>query len=296
MGEENVTNEQLVARIQAGVDVPDNMLRLWQQNRGYIALVAKNYQAFEDIEDLKQEGYIGLCRAVDEYKPQEGIAFMTYAGYWIRQQMQRYVENCSSVVRVPSHAREKLRKWDKLVDNHRKEYGCKPANDQLRRYFGDIQSNTIELARSASTGRIQSLDRIVGEDEDCTAGELLPGTADVEGDVLDRVEQEELRAVLWGTVDTLPEKQAETIRMRYRQSRTLKQIGEELGCSVEMARTHERKALRELRKPSRAKKLKPFFPEADRQRIYSRAISGTGLTSFEHSWTSATEREALKKL
>lgn len=43
MGEENVTNEQLVARIQAGVDVPDNMLRLWQQNQGYIALVAKNY-------------------------------------------------------------------------------------------------------------------------------------------------------------------------------------------------------------------------------------------------------------
>lgn len=296
MGEENVTNEQLVARIQAGIDVPDNMLRLWQQNQGYIGLIAKNYQAFEDIEDLKQEGYIGLCRAVDEYKPQEGIAFMTYAGYWIRQQMQRYVENCSSVVRVPSHAREKLRKRDKLVDDHRKEYGCKPTNDQLRRYFGDIQSNTIELARSASTGRIQSLDMSVGEDEDCTVGDLLPGSAAVEGDVLDRVEQEELRAVLWGTVDTLPEKQAAAIRMRYQQSRTLKQIGEKLGCSVEMARTHERKALRELRKPSRAKKLKPFFPEADRQRIYSRAISGTGLTSFEHSWTSATEREAIKKL
>ena len=272
------------------------MLRLWQQNRGFIALVAKNYQAFEDIEDLKQEGYIGLCRAVDEYKPQEGVAFMTYAGYWIRQQMQRYVENCSSVVRVPSHARAKAHQYEKIVDDHRKEYGCKPANDQLRRYFGDIQSNTIELARSASTGRIQSLDMSVGEGDDCTVGDLLPGTADVEGDVLDRVEQEELRAVLWGTVDTLPEKQAETIRMRYRQSRTLKQIGEELGCSVEMARTHERKALRELRKPSRAKKLKPFFPEAERQQIYSRAISGTGLTSFEHSWTSATEREAIKGL
>lgn len=121
MGEENVTNEQLVARIQAGVDVPGNMLRLWEQNRGYIALVAKNYQAFEDIEDLKQEGYIGLCRAVDEYKPQEGVAFMTYAGYWIRQQMQRYVENCSSVVRVPSYAREKIRKQEKLASEWQKK-------------------------------------------------------------------------------------------------------------------------------------------------------------------------------
>ena len=293
MGEENVTNEQLVARIQAGIDVPDNMLRLWQQNQGYIGLVAKNYQAFEDIEDLKQEGYIGLCRAVDEYKPQEGVAFMTYAGYWIRQQMQRYVENCSSVVRVPVHARAKLRKQEKLASEWQKEFGNRP---EVRQYTWDTQSNTIELARSASKGRIRSLDAIVGEDEDCTVGDLLPGSADVEGDVLDRVEQEELRAVLWGTVDTLPEKQAETIRMRYQQSRTLKQIGEELGCSVEMARTHERKALRELRKPSRAKKLKPFFPEADRHRIYSRAISGTGLTSFERSWTSATERAAMKEL
>lgn len=293
MEEENVTNEQLVARIQAGVDVPDNMLRLWQQNRGFIALVAKNYQAFEDIEDLKQEGYIGLCRAVDEYKPQEGVAFMTYAGYWIRQQMQRYVENCSSVVRVPSYAREKIRKQEKLASEWQKKFGNRP---EVRQYTWDTQSNTIELARSASKGRIRSLDASVGEDGECTVGDLLPGAADVEGDVLDRVEQEELRAVLWGTVDTLPEKQAETIRMRYQQNRTLKQIGEELGCSVEMARTHERKALRELRKPSRAKKLKPFFPEADRQRIYSRAISGTGLTSFEHSWTSATERAALQEL
>lgn len=56
MEDVEVTNEQLVARIQAGVDVPDNMLRLWQQNQGYIGLIAKNYQAFEDIEDLKQEG------------------------------------------------------------------------------------------------------------------------------------------------------------------------------------------------------------------------------------------------
>jgi len=114
--------------------------------------------------------------------------------------------------------------------------------------------------------------------------------------VLDRVEQEELRAVLWGTVDTLPEKQAAAIRMKYQQSRTLKQIGEELGCSVEMARTHERKALRELRKYSVSNKLKPFFPEADRWRIYSSAISGTGVQRFEHSWTSATERAALNEL
>ena len=79
--------------------------------------MAKNYQAFEDIEDLKQEGYIGLCRAVDEYKPQEGVAFMTYAGYWIRQQMQRYVENCSSVyVCHPMQGRRSGNKRNLLVN------------------------------------------------------------------------------------------------------------------------------------------------------------------------------------
>ena len=124
------------------------------------AVIRKNTEAQTET-CLLYTSYIGLCRAVDEYKPQEGVAFMTYAGYWIRQQMQRYVENCSSVVRVPSHAREKIRKQEKLASEWQKKFGNRP---EVRQYTWDTQSNTIELARSASKGRIRSLDASVGED------------------------------------------------------------------------------------------------------------------------------------
>ena len=79
-----MTNEQLVIRIKAGIDVANNMLQLWQQNQGYITSIAKRFQGYEDKEDLMQQGYIGLCNAVDGYNPDEGVLFLTYAGFWIR--------------------------------------------------------------------------------------------------------------------------------------------------------------------------------------------------------------------
>ena len=88
---ERLTNEQLVTLIRAGENEADNMLKLWQQNQGYIGKIAMSYQAYEDIEDLKQQGYIGLCHAVNSYRPDEGVLFMSYAAFWIRQSMQRYI-------------------------------------------------------------------------------------------------------------------------------------------------------------------------------------------------------------
>lgn len=68
-----MTNEQLVIRIRAGIDVAENMLKLWQQNQGFIVAIAKRFQGYEDMEDLRQQGYIGLCQAVDGYNPDEGV-------------------------------------------------------------------------------------------------------------------------------------------------------------------------------------------------------------------------------
>ena len=99
-------NEQLVARIRAGVDTADNMLALYEQNHGFIHKMALKYSGYAEIEDLKQEAYIGLCAAVEHYDEDKGVAFISYAGFWIKQTMQRYIDNCGGVVRLPVHARE----------------------------------------------------------------------------------------------------------------------------------------------------------------------------------------------
>lgn len=79
-----MTNEQLVLRIRAGENVPDNMLQLWQQNRGFIHKIVNQYKTFAEEEDLEQEGYLGLSEAVNHYNPDEGVTFLHYASYWIK--------------------------------------------------------------------------------------------------------------------------------------------------------------------------------------------------------------------
>ena len=88
-----MTNEQLALRIKAGEDVADNMLQLYQQNMGIIKDYARKYRSMAEEEDLQQEAYFAICKAVDSYDPDKGVSFLSWAVYWIRQQLLRYCQN-----------------------------------------------------------------------------------------------------------------------------------------------------------------------------------------------------------
>ncbi|MCI9390508.1 MAG: sigma-70 family RNA polymerase sigma factor [Lachnospiraceae bacterium] len=92
---------------QAGANVADNMLKLWEQNRRFIFKMANRYRGQAEEDDLVQEGYLGLCRAVDGYDPDQGIDFLPYAGNWIRQGMARFIHN-NGTVRIAVHEQESL--------------------------------------------------------------------------------------------------------------------------------------------------------------------------------------------
>ncbi|MFR6581366.1 MAG: sigma factor [Ruminococcus sp.] len=102
---QKMSNKQLVLRIKAGENVADNMLQLWQQNQGFIRSIAKKYAAYEEIEDLIQQGYFGMCNAVNGYDPENGVSFLHYASFWIRQSIHGYIEDCGKIVRLPRHFR-----------------------------------------------------------------------------------------------------------------------------------------------------------------------------------------------
>ena len=80
-----MTNEILVELIRAGENTADNMQKLWEQNRGMIWKIAQQYRNKAEIEDLMQEGFIGLCNAVDAWQPDAGASFLHYAVFWIKQ-------------------------------------------------------------------------------------------------------------------------------------------------------------------------------------------------------------------
>lgn len=281
-----MTNEQLVIRIKAGIDVADNMLKLWQQNQGYIASIAKRFRGYEEMEDLMQQGYIGLCQAVDGYNPDEGVLFVTYAGFWIRQSIQRYIEECGSVVRLPVKLRSMIGKCRKLTAAFQVQFGRSPS-DRERCYYLGIGYRKLEQLKQAMTmDDMGSLDVPIGEGEDGSMYDLLPGQESPEEEIVERLQQEELQDTLWNMVDDLPGQQPIVIRMRYQEGKTLKEAGTAAGLTVEQARQQQNKALRELRGNRELWALR--YGDT-----YSKALKGNGIECFNRTWTSSTEYAAL---
>lgn len=285
-----MTNEQLVALIKAGEDVAGNMLQLWQQNRGFISKLARKYRGYEEVEDLEQQGYIGLCDAVDGYRQEEG-AFLTYAAFWIRQSMRRYIGNCGSMVRIPEGKAGQVREYRKLRRLFEASQGRAPTEWEAARLMGINRERVRELEKDAAMLQIGSLDSPVQTAEGNTlVGDLVADDRDMHGDTLDKLQQEQLRGVLWPMVDALLPEVSSVIHLRFGEEKTLEEVGEAVGKPREWVRRCEAKGLRELGAPHRRAVLAPFLYDF----IDTHARSGSSAETFRRTWTSSTERTALQ--
>ncbi|MCB7317152.1 sigma-70 family RNA polymerase sigma factor [Lacrimispora sp. 210928-DFI.3.58] len=292
---EKLTNEQLVIRIEAGEDVARNMEQLYSQVRRFIHTVAWKYRDSGELEDLEQEGYLALYPAIDGYDPAQGVKFLTYAEYHIRQRMQRYLQMNGKCLRLPVHCLEKLQQYKRLCNSFKLEYGREPSDREAAYLMGFTLEQIRSLKKAACMIRLGSLDAPVSDKdggENATVGDLMASDEDMEKDALDRLQHEELAAVLWACVDELPGKEPAVIRQRYQGGMTLAEIGRQQGTTPDAVRQIHNQALRKLRNPKRAKLLRPFLPEAEE--IYSMALRGSGSERFNRTWTSSTERAALR--
>ena len=290
-----MTNEQLAARNRSGENVGNNMAALYDQVKDFIHAMAYKYHGQGELEDLEQEGFLALYDAIDHYEADQGVKFLTYASHWIRQRMQKYIQNTGSPLRLSAGRQEAIRKYRKFCTEFQAEQGCKPTEAELCRSLWLTLEQLREIQYDACMTAVKSLDAPIkgaeGE-EDTTLGELAASATDPCEEVLDRLEQEALCSVLWQCVDSLPGKQPDVIRSRYKDNMTMKQCGQFCGISEAEARKQQIKALRSLRSGENAKKLRPFLP-ADAW-IYSGALIGNGVERFNHTWTSSTERIALE--
>lgn len=282
-------NEQLVIRIKAGIDAAENMLQLWQQNTGIIGKLAGRYSVLAEEEDLKQEGYLALCEAVDHYNPEACGSFMHYAIYWIKQRMLRYGYN-NSMVKIAVNERVKLNQYKRFTDSFVQETGRKPGRWEICQGMDIDERRLAHLEKTLRMEKTGSLEAVIGgEDEDITVGDTIAAPDDVEGEVLQVVLQDELKTAIWLLVDKLPKKQRQVLQMRYKEGLTQGEIGIRIGTSHQGAAEHERKGLRELRKPRNARILLPYLDRTPDTCYFL----GCGITAFNHSWTSSTERVAL---
>ena len=290
-----MTNEQLAARIRAGENVGNNMAILYDQVKDFIHAMAYKYHGQGELEDLEQEGFLSLYDAIDHYEADQGVKFLTYASHWIRQRMQKYIQNTGSPLRLSAGRQKAIRKYRKFCTEFQTEQGRKPTEAELCRSLWLTLEQLREIQYDACMTAVKSLDAPIkgaeGE-EDTTLGELAASATDPCEKLLDRLEQEELCSILWQCVDGLPGKQPDVIRSRYKDNMTMKQCGQFCGISEAEVRKQQLKALRSLRSGENAKKLRPFLP-GDAW-IYSGALIGNGVDHFNQTWTSSTERVALE--
>lgn len=289
-----MTNEELVMKIKAGEDVQLNMELLHEQTKRFIRKIAWKYKQDDELEDLLQEGFLALYDAVEGYDPEAGFSFISYAAFYLKTRFARYLADKGSCVQIPIHRLEDIRKYQKFCSTYFLSYGCEPSTKAVAQFMHTSIEQVEQIKANACMARLGSLDKPIKEEEDGTIGDFVRDPSDLMLDVEERIQQEQLRSVLWGCVDELPEKEAEAIRARYRDGLTLKETGERLGTTSEGARQWEAKVLRKLRSGSNRRRLLPFFPDHDH--IFSMGSTGTGVGIFERTWTSATERAVIRRL
>ena len=288
--DEKYSNEQLVARIRAGENEAEYMLCLWQQNQGFIHKMAVRYSGFAEIEDLKQEAYIGLCAAVEHYDEDKGVPFINYAGFWIKQIMQRYIDNCGSAVRIPVGAREEIQKYRRASSEYRKYYGREATEREMSAFLGVSREKLAQIKENIRKAQIKSISEPIGGEEELSIADTIAADINIEEDIAMQLDTAAMSKELWTAVDLLPGEQSEVIRQRYKEHKTLQEAGDSIGISASAVRSIESKAMRTLRLPHRCGKLERYFEEY----LSAAPVHHVGVESFKRTWTSEVEREAMR--
>lgn len=287
-----MTNEELVDQIQKGINPGDNMEQLYQQNYRLIFLIVRKYSYSDEMDDLLQEAYFGLYEAVKRYESTAGVKFMSYATYWIRQSIQRYLENNGRCIRIPVAMQGNIHKYNKVMAAFYMELGRKPTDRELCRYIGVGKKALEEIKKAVYSDKIQSLDDYLPGSEDLMLYDAVPDPdIDIENNVVDGMIERSKRSELWGIVkDNVSQEENTVITARFRNDMTLEQIGGLIGKSRDMARQIEAKALRKLRYPRITRLLEAKF-----EVNYARAYRGS-LTNFKYTGTSIVEDITIRNL
>lgn len=247
---------------ELAADGRDAKNTLSESNLRLVVSIAKKYVGRGmSFLDLIQEGNLGLMKAVDKFDFRKGFKFSTYATWWIRQAITRAIADQARTIRIPVHMVETINKFIKITRNLTTELGREPTTAEIAERMGITEDKVTEIQQVAATPA--SLDSKIGDEEDSELGDFISDTTSV--GPADAATFSGLRDQLREAMMSLTERERDVLTLRFGLSdgrpRTLEEVGRDFGVTRERIRQIEAKALRKLRHPSRAKKLKDYLEQ-----------------------------------
>jgi RNA polymerase primary sigma factor len=238
--------KELARAIEGGsTEARDRMVRA---NLRLVVNIARGYTGKGlALQDLIEEGNLGLLRAVEGFDPTMNTRFSTYASYWIKQSIKRALVNTAKTIRIPAYMVELLAKWRRATNKLSDEYGRPPTHEEVAKFLG-LPKKKLSIIKKAIRVYNAAPQADQGGDQGWSIEEMLMDNRAKTPDT-EMVESDDLKHVLI-LLEKMDQREATVLRMRFglnaEEPKTLKEIGECLGLTRERVRQIESEALAKL--------------------------------------------------
>lgn len=286
-----MTNEDIVKQIKSGISVESNMEKLYCNNLPLIKMFIRPYLSIvaeDEKEDLLQEAYIGLFKAVEHFSFEYDFSFMTYAEKVIKQNVRRYINKNCFLVKIPENLKVKIAALKKVTLDYQTEFGKTPTTAQLAQIMtlSEKEINELQVYNEFCFNFDFS---VTSEDEEPLC-DTIKGEINVEEEAINKLYQGQTLNLLWGILKgSLNELEVAVLYDRFKYDMTYRKLSEKYNLTIAKVRDIEHNAIRRLRHGTALRKL------LEQYEISTKYLYKTSFNCFSRESISSVEKIALRK-